>query len=61
MIFTKDNIKYGYRAHVLRSSMMMHYGAIYVVCDKISQTYMKKRPCSSLGSCFTTRVIIDDS
>jgi hypothetical protein len=33
MIFTKDNIIYGYRAHVLCSSMMMHYGAImrYVI------------------------------
>lgn len=57
MIFTKDNIIYGYRAHVLCSSMTMHYGAIYVVCDKISQQCMKKRPCSSLGSCFTTRVL----
>jgi hypothetical protein len=38
-------------------SMTMHYGAIYVVCDKISQQCMNKWPCSSLGNCFTTRVI----
>jgi hypothetical protein len=42
MTFTKNNLKYVYRAHVLHRSMMVHYGTIYAVCVEIFQTCMKR-------------------